>query len=303
MRGGGASSAARASPGRPAARSATARNSARIRPSLLKGAGRVKENARCTRVRGRPFTRLRAASGGDTASRRNPARFRNGSACAEMARPLLSRCSMRISLLPAALAALVAAGAAARAETADAGLVFAPVAGLERAEGASALALDETRGRLAVGDARGVWLREADGRVRRARGSGPVLDLAFTPEGALLAATPRGLYEIGLDARVTKRALGPGAAGRARRVLATPVGIFVASDDGILAATATTPFRPLDGARPTGEADALAWTPGAGAGRLWAIVAGDLFVASLETGAAGLAAQGFVREPLASQGS
>ena len=220
-----------------------------------------------------------------------------------MARGLLSGCPMRIDWLLAALAALAAAGAAAASEG-GAALVFAPVSGLERAEGASALALDEARGRLAVGDARGVWLREADGRVRRALGSGPVLDLAFTPEGALLAATPRGLYEIGLDARVVKRALGPGAAGRARRVLPTPVGLFVASDDGILAATRETPFRPLDGALPAGETTSLAWTPGgAGAGRLWAIVAGDLFAAALEADAGGVHTPGFVRQPLASQGS
>jgi hypothetical protein len=211
---------------------------------------------------------------------------------------------MRISLLPAALAALLAAGAAAAPETVAAGLAFAPVAGLERAEGASALALDEARGRLAVGDARGVWLREADGRVRRALGSGPVLDLAFTAEGALLAATPRGLYEIGLDARVVKRALGPGAAGRARRVLPTPVGLFVASDDGILAAAPHAPLRPLDGGLPEGETTALAWTPGAGgAGRLWAIVGGDLFAAALAADAAELRTEGFAREPLAAQGS
>jgi hypothetical protein len=207
-------------------------------------------------------------------------------------------------LAAAALAALAPLSLAASDETAAPALVFAPVSGLERAEGASALALDEARSRLAVGDARGVWLREADGRVRRALGSGPVLDLAFDAEGALLAATPRGLYQIGLDARVAKRALGPGAAGRARRVLPTPAGVFVASDDGILAAAPHAPFRPLDGALPGGETNALAWTPGgAGAGRLWAIVAGDLFSAALAADAAGLHAETFAREPLAGAGS
>jgi hypothetical protein len=205
---------------------------------------------------------------------------------------------MRSSLLLAALAAPLAAGAAAAPEPS-----FAPVSGLERAEGASALAADEARGRLAVGDARGVWLREADGRVRRALGAGPVLDLAFTAEGALFAATERGLYEIGLDARVTRRALGPGAAGRARRVLPAPAGLFVASDDGILAAAPRAPFRPLDGMLPEGSATALAWTPGeAAAGRLWAIVAGDLFVATLAGDASGLRAATFARVPLSAQG-
>jgi len=210
---------------------------------------------------------------------------------------------MRSSLFLAALAALLGAGGAVSAPAGPAGLSFTPVSGLERAEGASALAADAARGRLAVGDARAVWLREADGRVRRALGAGPVLDLAFTPEGALLAATGRGLYEIGLDARVTRRALGPGAAGRARRVLATPAGLFVASDAGIHAAAPRAPFRPLDGMLPDGETTALAWTPGeADVGRLWAIVAGDLFVATLAGDAGGLRAAAFARVPLAAQG-
>jgi hypothetical protein len=37
-----------------------------------------------------------------------------------------------------------------------------------------------------------VWLRRRTAAALRA-GAGPVLDLAFTPEGALLAATGRGL--------------------------------------------------------------------------------------------------------------
>jgi len=203
----------------------------------------------------------------------------------------------------AALGTLLVASASAGAEPEARGLSFAPVPGLERAEGASALAADAVRGRLAVGDARGVWLREADGRVRRALGSGPVHDLAFDPQGVLLAATERGLYEIGLDARVARRSLGPGGAGRARRVLPTAVGLFVASDGGILAATAHTPFRTLDGALPGGETTALAWSPEpAGAGRLWAILGGDLYAAQLDADAGGLRTRGFVREPLASQG-
>ncbi len=210
---------------------------------------------------------------------------------------------MRISLLSAALLAGVVAGAAGAEGQAGVPLRFAPLANLDRAEGGGALALDAVRGRLAVGDARGVWLREADGRVRRALGSGPVHDLAFAAEGALFAATERGLYEIGLDGRVLRRPLGPGAAGRARRVVPTPIGVFVATSDGILAAPSGAAFRPLDGALPGGEVTALAWTPGdAGAGRLWAIVAGELHVASLAVDAGGLRSGGFSREPLASQG-
>ena len=210
---------------------------------------------------------------------------------------------MRIFLLTAALAAMVVARAAAGQGTAGSPLGFAPVGNLDRAQGASAIAVDAVRGRLAIGDERGVWLREADGRVRRALGSGPVHDLAFAAEGALFAATERGLYEIGSDARVVRRPLGPGAAGSARRVLPTPVGLFVASGAGILSAAPNGPFRPLDGELPGGEVTALAWAPGdGGAGRLWAIVAGELYVASLAVDAGGLRSLGFSREPLASQG-
>ena len=213
---------------------------------------------------------------------------------------------MRSSTLLAALAAvlLVRAAPAQRVAHGESPVVrFAPVPGLERAEGAAALAFDAARGRLAVGDARGVWLREGDGRVRRALGSGPVHDLAFGEDGALYAATARGLYQIGLDARVKRRALGPGAAGRARRVIATPVGLFVATDDGVLAAPPDAAFRPLDGALPHGETSALAWRSGGGsAGTLYAIVAGDLYAAALTSDAAGIEAVSSRREALAEQG-
>ncbi|MEN8160044.1 MAG: hypothetical protein ABFS41_08240 [Myxococcota bacterium] len=198
----------------------------------------------------------------------------------------------RLLLLPALLLTTAAAAPGPRA--------FRPVSGLERAEGASALAFDAARERLAAGDARGVWLREADGRVRRALGSGPVHDLAFTEAGSLLAATERGLYEIGRDRRVRRHALGPGAAGRARRLAVGPHGWLVASDDGVLAARPGGPFRPLDGALPGGEASALTWD--AGGGSLHAIVGGDLYAIRLAETADGFAIVRVAREALAGAG-
>jgi len=179
-------------------------------------------------------------------------------------------------------------------------LEFAPVAGLERAEGATALAFDARRDRLAVGDAAGVYVREADGRVRRALGSGPVLDLAFTPEGGLLAATERGLYEIGVDRRVRRHALGPGAAGRPRRIAVSPLGWWVATEGGVHAGTPGGPLRPLDGALPGGEATALAWD--ASEARLHAILAGDLYAIGLDFGPGGPTVVGVARAPLAGAG-
>src|SRR5262245_34853689 len=140
---------------------------------------------------------------------------------------------MRSLLVLAALVSVPFAGTAGGAEALGPdSLRFAPLSGLERAEGATALAFDPAHGRLAVGDARGVWLREGDGRVRRALGAGPVHDLAFAQDGALLAATERGLYRIAPDARVSRLSLGPGKAARARRVLVSPVALFVAGGEG-----------------------------------------------------------------------
>jgi hypothetical protein len=179
-------------------------------------------------------------------------------------------------------------------------LSFRPVPGLDRADGGSALAVDAGRGRLAVGDERGVWLREADGRVDRALGTGPVHDLAFAASGSLLAATERGLYEIGLDRRVRRHALGPGAASRARRLSVNPLGWFVATDDGVFAAAPGGPFRTLDGALPSGEVSALAWHPAGDS--LYAIIAGDLYAIQLAESADVAVARSAVRETLAGAG-
>jgi hypothetical protein len=179
-------------------------------------------------------------------------------------------------------------------------LAFRPVPGLDRAQGGSALAVDASRGRLAVGDERGVWLREADGRVSRALGSGPVHDLAFSGSGSLLAATERGLYEIGLDRRVRRHALGPGGAGRARRLSVGPLGWFVATDDGVFVGRPGGPFRALDGALPSGEVSALTWH--AAGDSLYAIIGGDLYAIQLAAAAELPVVRSAVRETLSGAG-
>ena len=108
---------------------------------------------------------------------------------------------------------------------------------------------------------------------------GPSTTLPSTEGGSLLAATERGLYEIGLDRRVRRHALGPGAASRARRLSLNPLGWFVATDDGVFAARPGGPFRSLDGALPGGEVSALAWHTAGDS--LYAIIAGDLYAIGL----------------------
>jgi hypothetical protein len=181
-----------------------------------------------------------------------------------------------------------------------ANLSFHPVPGFDRAEGGSSLAFEAGAGKLAVGDTRGVWLRDADGVVRRALGTGPVHDLAFTQGGSLLAATERGLFEIGRDRRVKRHTLAPGAAGRARRLLLGPRGWLVATDDGISVARPGGPFRALDGALPSGEVSALAWQ--AESELLFAIIAGDLYEIRLSESEGSPIVLGAVREPLLGAG-
>ena len=219
-----------AAPRAPGARAQRARRRGRASASRRdsSGGGRaVKENAGRPRRRGRPFTRLRGASGVRGASLGGSHRLsKSARARTGMARRLLSRCpacasppSSRPCAAPlvARAAAAAEAGAARRSASRRSAASSAPRAPA-RSRSTRRAAASRWATRAACGCAR------RDGRVRRALGSGPVHDLAFTAEGALLAATERGLYEIGLDARVRAARSAPARRGRARRVLPTPAG-------------------------------------------------------------------------------
>lgn len=146
-----------------------------------------------------------------------------------------------------------------------------------------AVELDAASGRLAVGDATGALIRRGDeAAFRRVLRRGPVSDLAFLEDGALLAATGRGLYRIEADGAVSERSPGPGE--RARRVDRIAKGggaVAVATADGLYLSTDTDRWQPLRGALPSGAAESLALRRAGQGLELWAVLQGELWRAAL----------------------
>lgn len=118
-------------------------------------------------------------------------------------------------------------------------------AGVERA---TALALDASRGRLAVGGERGVAVGPVDGPLVRVLARGPVRALAFVPDGALLAATGAGLFRVDGPARVTALRVAPGEAARSVNDLAVGAGLVAAATDaGVYLSSDTRAWRRATG--------------------------------------------------------
>jgi len=174
-----------------------------------------------------------------------------------------------------------------------------------RAKGVAALAAEPGTGRLAVGDEQGVLIGRSTGAFRRVLHRGPVLDLAFLPEGALLAATDRGLYRIEGDAGGVRVGPGPGdGARRVRRIAAIAGLTAVATDDGIFVSRDARVWQRLTGALPGGAATAVALRRHGEGVACWGVVGGELWRVDFRPGASALAAAASVREtiPLAVQG-
>jgi hypothetical protein len=150
-------------------------------------------------------------------------------------------------------------------------------------EGASAVAVAGD-GRVALGDGRGAWLREAAGVWRRIGPNGAVRDLAFARDGALWIASSAGLVRFA-DGRDALRMPAPGERARdASRVAAAGRVVAVATGAGV--------FWSLDGERfarvevPVGESPpgGLALEASPGDTILWIATERGLFAASLPAG-------------------
>jgi hypothetical protein len=139
-----------------------------------------------------------------------------------------------------------------------------------------ALAFDPASGRVAVGDARGVWLLEEASGPRRVLGRGPVRDLRFRAGGELLAATDRGLYAIAPDGRVRFLRLGSGRAGRARRLAGFGEVVAAGTEEGVFLSRDGASFTRLDAGLAGGPIDALALRPTDEGLDLWTASGGAL---------------------------
>jgi hypothetical protein len=194
---------------------------------------------------------------------------------------------LRSVLLLALALSLAGSACAARARAEE----FAPPQGLERVRGATAIAA-AAGGRVAVGTASSVWLAERGSPAQRALRAGAVRDLAFSSDGALWVASDRGVFELGAAGAVP-HALGPGASGRATRLLWLGDALLAGSEDGLALRAAGGVFAPVDHAAPEGEVRALA---ALGAREALAIVGPEL--ARIVLGASGRSVQLVAREDL-----
>src|SRR4030095_7193723 len=101
---------------------------------------------------------------------------------------------------------------------------------------AEAVAVDPRSGRIAVGGERGVALGAPGAPLERVLARGPVHDLVFERDGALLAATEVGLFRIEAVDRVRVERVGTGDAARQVRALAV-------SGNAVVAATGAGVFE------------------------------------------------------------
>jgi hypothetical protein len=190
----------------------------------------------------------------------------------------------RLPALPLAAALWLAQAAAAQE--------FVPLAGFERVRGVTALAVEPSGGRVALGTHSSVWLAARGEAAKRVLRVGAVRDLVFAPDGALWVASERGVTSFA-DGVATPHALGPGASGRATRLAWVENTLLVGSEDGLALRTPGGAFASIDGAVPEGPVRAIV---ALGSRRALAIVGES--IAQLVLDGTGRGASATVREPL-----
>ncbi|MCX5737661.1 MAG: hypothetical protein NTZ61_04050, partial [Proteobacteria bacterium] len=133
--------------------------------------------------------------------------------------------ALLLALLPVSAGAVAESGASAKPTWR---LVSPPV----DESGATAIAVSADA-RWALGDGRGVWLRDAAGAWRRLDLRGAVRDLAFAPAGSLWIASSQGLLCFEGE-RLSLRTPAPGDEDRdALRVAVTADAVAVATAGGV----------------------------------------------------------------------
>lgn len=149
----------------------------------------------------------------------------------------------------------------------------------------TALALDHAAQRIVVGGERGVFDAVIGGPAERVLRRGPVVDVAILPGGALLAATPAGLYRIDPDQSVSRVRIGSGEASNNVRRLAVAGGLIAAATRaGVrISRDARSWIRPVR--LPLGDATLVALRERGDAVELWCSIAGQLWWARVGSGA------------------
>jgi hypothetical protein len=182
-----------------------------------------------------------------------------------------------LALLPVAAAAAAESGASA----APTWRLAAPPAD---EAGATAVAVSADA-RWAMGDGRGVRLRDAAGAWRQLELRGAVRDLAFAPDGALWIASAEGLW-CSAGGRLALRTPAPGDEDRdSLRVAVTAHAVAVATAGGVYWSRDGVRFARVEAALGESPAAGLALEEGAAAAtRLWIASERGLMIAELPHG-------------------
>jgi hypothetical protein len=161
-------------------------------------------------------------------------------------------------------------------------LRFERVADEAPGDPATALAI-ASDGRLAIGGVRGVRVVAPGGAPQRWLRRGPVLDLVFLDTGALLAATLDGLYRVESPGRAVREHLVPGSELPVARLAVRRGRVVAAAASGVYLREAGARWRPLR-ALPRRPATLVALREDPAGMEVWAVMEGELWIASLTQG-------------------
>jgi hypothetical protein len=148
-----------------------------------------------------------------------------------------------------------------------------------------AIAYDARGGRLAVGDASGVYLGDPGGALERVIRRAEVRDLAFLADGSLLVATADGLFALDRDGRLEDRSPRAGGASRSiHRIARTEELVAIATAGGAYLSSDAAAWVRIRGALPSGSVESVALHPRTGEATLWLVARAEVWRAVVHSG-------------------
>jgi hypothetical protein len=149
----------------------------------------------------------------------------------------------------------------------------------------SAIAYDARGGRLAVGDATGVYLGDPGGALQRVFRRAEVRDLAFLSDGSLLVATADGLFALGRDGRLEDRSPRAGEASRSiHRIASSEEVVAIATAGGAYLSAEGAAWVRVRGALPSGSVESVALHRRTGEATLWLVARAEVWRAVVRSG-------------------
>lgn len=149
----------------------------------------------------------------------------------------------------------------------------------------SAIAYDARGGRLAVGDATGIYLGDPGGSLQRVARRAEVRDLAFLADGSLLVATADGLFALDRDGRLEDRSPRAGDAARSiHRIARSEELVAIATAGGAYLSSDGVAWVRIRGALPSGSVESVALHRRTGEATLWLVARAEVWRAVVRIG-------------------